>query len=258
MRRSISILGSILSAVLCAGTGGGSGNPPQTYPNIAGAWEIATPNNGATLFVNFTQTDGTFFATDANIAYCDAQNEGNCNYSWGYGGDEQYSINGTVTTDGTVQFTLSSLSAEGQYSGTITTAGGVTQMSGTLSANYNGGYDGAWQATQQTQPATGTYVGSWSPLNANITMALTQGSNGAVTGAATATGTGCFTGLTLPGFSVGGGFFLTDSTGSAEVYGVMKGTGIPVPSSSNSWFVEYQIVSGPCKGGSGYGTFTRM
>ncbi len=240
MRRGVSILGSILSVILCAvlaacgGTSGGtSGNgggsnpppppPPPPPPAVAmqqGQWEFPVNNGEYFIEANLTDTSGQVTATVYNTeVFSPGQATGSTPPGFNCG---NIGLTASISSD-TLTGTLDSDGAPFMnFSGTLNSAGqsvssGTSSGSGegcTPADDSNGAFTG-----YIVQSFTGNYAGqisSWPGVNPplSFTLTLTQNSDFSISGSGTITGQGLVENVTLP----------TTATGSSVYSGVIGAT----------------------------------
>jgi hypothetical protein len=272
LRISTALLLALGMLASCGGSGGGVANPGQ-LANIAGPWHAvatSTANAGSTaaLFVNVTQTTGTFFANNSNIVLCAPANATDIPNGCVWVNPTQpagytISIDGTIQANGAVQITVTETqsifcdNSGTQTNCTVTLTGNVnssaTQISGTYTSST--GDKGTWQATPGTS-VTGTYSGSLNspnnpPAPISVNGNLTQNPDFTLTGAASVTGSACFTALNITsGSAIGGAFFFTDSTNSVTVGAI--------PLGNNQWQAGYYVYAGGCQLNSNNGVLTHQ
>jgi hypothetical protein len=209
MKTYASILGLFLCGVLasCGGTsgsisgnGGGGGNPPS---NVQGMWSVNTLSNSGNppfvIYANLTQTGDSFFEAANSIVDCTPSGtdlEDDCQGGNGAmlvvtgGGGSADAINGTVTSTGEVQITLSLAACSPSVGCTVTATGNLSgsQMTGTYTSSA--GDTGSFQATLQPS-VSGTYTGSMTNLGGGLPMSmtlnLTQNADYSLSGTATLT-----------------------------------------------------------------------
>jgi hypothetical protein len=237
MRRGVSILGSILSVVLCTvlaacGATSKSGNVGANATMQAGQWEfVATPTSGGPtqyLEANLADSGGGVFSTPSNalVFWFEGTTPETCAYVDG-------GTPGGLTVSGTI--------SGNQLSGFLN-PGGVYEFSGAVAANgqsVSGGTFGGFDTCplpgggNTGTPTSGTFTGvTVSPLSGtfagtlngsisgplNISMSVVQNANFDVTASGTASQGGCTYTLT----------FGPPSNGVSNVVGAtlqMSGTG---------------------------------
>jgi hypothetical protein len=267
MRRGVSLLGSILSVVLCSvlaacggttsggnsgnGGGGGSNPPPPPPPTVTmqqGQWEFSVNNGAYFIESNLTDASGTVTSTVYNTAVLNPQpvvagqpggfDCGNVGLSATISED---TLTGTVGSDGATEINFSGTVASNGQSVTNGTFSNVSPP-GTGCAPEGAATSGTF--TGYVVPSlTGTYSGqitSW-PSNTtpySCTLTLTQNSDFSISGTGVATSEGYVQNFTFPAATgntsgvIGATFNLSGSWSSGTQSQVMQLTGHSNPSGS--------------------------
>jgi hypothetical protein len=255
----IAMLIALVVAVSNSGCGGASSSPPPPVAptDITGAWSIIvtdTANNTTAVFANISsQGGGNFFATGANTMTCDLTTV-QCQIT------DTPNLTIQISQSNHVSLTMSNLIDENtgttdtiSASGTVDSSG--TQMSGSW-ISQGGVEHGTWQATRNNTrfpvpdvPYVGSINSTISPSSIPVGLSLgfgfMSGGSGNLTASATFSNSPCFTSLSFSGHAVGGAFYMTDSTSSVVVYGIIQGTGFQL---------GYKILTGCDSGDQGQGS----
>lgn len=275
MKRSVSILRTILSVVLCAvlaacggttgsggnsgGGNGGGGNPPPTVTIQQGQWEFSVNNGGYYVDANLTDSSGEVSSTVYNTAVFDPSQSTAFTPPGVTCGNVE--MNGAISGNTLTETLESGGTPLMNFSGTLNSAG-QSVSSGTSSATsqaclvINSGASGG-TITGYTVPSfSGTYVGqitTWpggtSPLS--LTLTLTQNSDFSIGGSGQITGQGIVQTIVFPGTPTGssvysgviGATFAVEGTltDAAETLAIQ----VTGHANSNDAQIAVNILSGP-------------
>jgi subtilase family serine protease len=249
-------------------------NWPASLPNLGGMWDLRLSNTanpppgqiGETEFTFDVVVQSSSASTEAlsNNGFQDhAFTNSICSAS-GTGSDVTMSANFSLTS--TVTFLITVDNGE-SYSMTGTLSSDGTTVTGT-GVKYNAGSQncgkndvGSGFTAILYKPATGTYVGSFTPDAGGTaftsTIVLVEDANYNLTGTVTSTGSTCFANLTINGKtdpSLASGdildFFGTDSQG--DIAGFIANAGGPSNTAGDTnWqqlFVHSVVYGGACNG----------
>lgn len=265
-KNCISLFGMLFAVVLAlsnSGCGGASSSPPPSPPSVApaditGQWSIIatdTANNTTAVFANISsQGGGDFFATGENTATCDL-NTVQCQVTNTPNVTIQISQSNRVSASVSNVIDVSTGATETiSADGTVDSTG--TQMSGSwISTSKKAG---TWQGRKDTFPGGGLYTGSMNstaspaPIPVGVSLSFAQDASYNLTASATFTNSPCFTSLSFSGRTVGGAFYMTDSTSSIVLYGIGKSWELTVGAR-----IGYKVLSGCNSGDQGQGTIAK-
>jgi hypothetical protein len=249
-------------------------NWPTSMPDLAGMWDLRLSNmsnppsgqDGETEFVfdvEVQSSSGSTVTLSNNGFQDHAFANSVCLAS---GTDNNVTMAETSGASTTVTFQIS-VDNGGSYSMTGTLSANGTTITGTNvqysagSTNCGGNDDGSSFTAILYKPATGTYVGSFTPDaggNAfSATIVLTEDSNFNLTGTVTGVGNSCFSNLTVNGntdasFATGNllDFYGTDAQG--DIVGFLANSGGSNDNSGDttwqSLFVTAVVYGGACNG----------
>lgn len=213
------------------GCGGASSAPPPPPPaepaDITGQWSIFVEGlpGFPGVFANISsQGGGDFFATGANTMACDLTTV-QCQITNTPNVIIQISQSNRVTATISNVINLSTGTSDSiSADGTVDSTG--FGMSGTW-VSHGGLEGGTWQAKKTFTLVGGPYFGSMNstvspasiPVGVSLSFAVDASSN--LTASAAFTNSACFTTLSFTGHEVGGAFYMTDSTSSIVVGGIV-------------------------------------
>jgi subtilase family serine protease len=249
-------------------------NWPEPIPNLTGMWDLRLSNTSNPPPGQVGETEFTF---DVDIQSSTATTEslsdsGLTDHAFtssicsASGTGFNVTMNGTFTPSPSLAFQIfvdngESYSMNGSLSADGTTATGTNVQYNATSQDCGANDVGSGFTATLYKPASGTYVGSFTPDAGgeafNATISLNEDGNYDLTGSVTVTGTACFSDLTvnsqsIPSIASGDvlEFGGTDSQGT--LVGFVANAGgpsyAPGDTSWQSLFVTASIWSGPCNG----------
>lgn len=283
MKKIIALIGMSCAGCGLHSTGGGS--QPQQTALVTGSWSgkavsNQNPGNGTSLiFANIqSQSAGSYFSTPRQTMVCvfgdascmegfDSIPGEPCEEIPNYSLTETVSgnqVTGSIAASGycanTVSQTISftgTLSPDGKsitgtYTTTYTPPSSGQADSGTFQASLNGG-------------VTGTYSGQVVSSGSNqtiypVTFALTQNSDGSVTGSGMVSNSLCVSAVTVnnsstnPSFAVGGAFHVDADLGQSSFLNL---NGVPNGDGTYALYYNLSATSSTCGGDLGTGTATK-
>jgi subtilase family serine protease len=249
-------------------------NWPTSVPNLGGMWDLRLSNTANPPPGQMGETEFTFdVVVQSSSASTEAlSNNGFQDHTFtnsicsapGTGNDVTMSANFSLTS--TVTFQISVDNGE-SYSMTGTLSSDGTTVTGT-SVKYNAGSQNCGKNDVSSgftailyKPATGTYVGSFTPdaggTSFTSTIVLVEDANYNLTGTVTSTGNTCFANLTINGKtdpSLASGdvldFFGTDGQGNLAGF-IANAGGSSNTAGDTNWqqlFVHSVVYGGACNG----------
>ena len=284
--RAMSIMPAvILTALSFAGCGGlnGGGSQPQQAALVTGSWSgkaVSNQNNGTSLIFANIQSQGaaSYFSTPQRTMVC---NFGNASCMEGFASipgepcEEipNYSLTETVSGNQVTGSITDSGYCANILSQTISFTGSVSQdgksITGTYTTTYtppsSGPADSGTFQVSVNSGVTGTYSGQIVSGGINqtsypVTFALTQNSDGSVTGSGMVSNSSCVSTVTVnnsstnPSFAVGGAFHVDADLGQSNFLNL---NGIPNGDGTYALYYNLGATSSTCGGDIGQGTATK-